>query len=122
MKYELIIKEIESGEVVCDHKCDCIVGAVAGLEGDEIFANTISQMQAQIVVYFGALAAAKESCIHLEDSLYESFKDFVGEDVPKEIFDGFVEKIREKGKAEVEAVTISVDEEAIKAMKERAEQ
>lgn len=120
MKYELIIKEAESGEVVCRKECDCIVGAVAGLDGDEVVVNTISQMKAQVAVCFGALVAAQDACDDLEISLYESFKKFVGEDVPKEKFDEFVEKLRSKGKVEV--VTLSVDEEAIKAMKERAEQ
>ena len=118
MKYELIIKEIESGEVVCRKECDCIVGAVAGLEGDEIVASEISQMKAQVAVCFGALAAAQDACGDLEKSLYESFKEFVGEDVPKEEFDTFVEKLRQKGR--IDEVSISVDEEAIKAMKERA--
>lgn len=118
MKYELIIKEIESGEVVCLKKCDCIVGAVAGREGDEIVASTISKTKAQVAVCFGTLAAAQDACGDLEESLYKSFKEFVGEDAPKEEFDTLLEMLRKKG--EVDSMTISVDEEAIKAMKERA--
>lgn len=30
MKFQLIIKDIESGEFICDRKCDCILGGFAG--------------------------------------------------------------------------------------------
>ena len=114
MKYELIIKEIESGEVVCRKECDCVVGAVAGIDGEEVVASTISHVEATVLACFGALAAAQDACDNLEDHLYEDFKEFLKVDAPKGLFREFIESLREKGK--VDSVTISVDEDALRAV------
>lgn len=114
MKYELIIKEIKSGEVVCRKECDCVVGAVAGVDGEEVVASTISHVEAKVLACFGALTAAQDACDNLEDHLYEDFKEFLKVDVPKGLFKEFIERLREKGK--VNEVTISVDEDAVKAI------
>lgn len=114
MKYELIIKEIESGEVVCREECDCVVGAVAGVDGEEVVASTISHVEAKVLACFGALAAAQDACDNLEDHLYEDFKEFLKVDAPKGLFREFIESLREKGTTS--SVTISVDEDAVKAI------
>lgn len=114
MKYELIIKEIKSGEVVCRKECDCVVGAVAGVDGEEVVASTISHVEAKVLACFGALAAAQDACDNLEDHLYEGFKEFLKVNAPKGLFKEFIESLREKGK--VNEVTISVDEDAVKAI------
>lgn len=114
MKYELIIKEIKSGEVVCRKECDCILGAVAGIEGEEVVARTISRVDAQIVACLGVLAAARDTCDNLESHLYENFKEFSVMEVPENFFKEFIDKLHKKGT--VNEVTISVDEEALKAV------
>ena len=119
MKYELIIKEIESGEVVCRKECDCVVGAVAGIDGEEIVASVISHVETRVVACFGALAAAQDACDNLENALYENFKEYMKVDAPKGLFREFIESLREKGK--VDSMTISVDEDAIKEMAGREE-
>ena len=114
MKYELIIKEIDSGEVVCRKECDCVVGAVAGIDGEEIVASAISHVETSVVACFGALAAAQDACDNLENALYENFKEYLKVDAPKGLFREFIESLREKGK--VDSVTISVDEDALRAV------
>ena len=116
MKYELIIKELKSGEVVCRKECDCIVGAVAGIDGEEIVASAISHVETRVVACFGALAAAQDACDNLENALYEHFKEYLEVDAPKGLFREFIESLREKGT--VDSVTISADEDAIEAMAE----
>lgn len=114
MKYELIIKEIKSGEIVCRKECDCVVGAVAGIDGEEIVASAISHVETRVVACFGALAAAQDACDNLENALYENFKEYLKVDAPKWLFREFIESLREKGK--VDSVTISVDEDAVRAI------
>lgn len=114
MKYELIIKEIESGEVVCRKECDCVVGAVAGVDGEEAVASMISHVDAKELACVGALAAAQDACDNLENHLYEAFKEFLKVDAPKELFREFIEGLREK--RTTSSVTISVDEDAVKAI------
>lgn len=114
MKYELIIKEIESGEVVCRKECDCVVGAVAGIDGEEIVASVISHVETRVVACFGVLAAAQDACDNLENALYENFKEYLKVDAPKGLFREFIESLREKGT--VDSTTISVDKEALMAV------
>ena len=114
MTYELIIKEIGSGEVVCRRKCDCVIGAIAGADGENITANTINFVQAPVAACLTGLAAAQDACDNIEKYLYEDFNEFVGGNASTELFKEFLEHLREKGKAN--RVTISVDEDAIKTM------
>lgn len=122
MKYELIIKEIESGEVVCRKECDCAVGAVAYEKDGELNADTISRVYGKVITSFGALAAARNTIEKFEKFLYEDFKKTLGIDLPIKEFEDFTEAFQSKFTAEeeIDGVTISVDEEAIKAIKERA--
>lgn len=97
MKYEITVKIIDSGEVVLRKECDCIVGAVSGIDGDEIVASTIGYVNAPIAACLGALAAAQDACDDLENNLYEDFKEYVSANAPKGMFREFIESIREKG-------------------------
>lgn len=97
MKYELIIKETNGGEVVCRKECDCICGAISGIDGEEVVASTVNYGNAAIVALFTVLAAAQDACDHLEDQLHDSFKSFVGTDAPIGLFREFIDAIKNKG-------------------------
>ena len=97
MKYELIIKDIESGEVVSRNECDCVCGAVSGIDGEDIVANTVSVGSSLVAAHFAVLAAAQDACDHLENTLYEEFKKLYNGDAPKGLFNEFIETIRSKG-------------------------
>ena len=100
MKYELIIKDIKSGEVVQREECDCVIGAFAGIDGEDIIAKTLHQTEATIAACFGVLAAAQDACDDLENDLYEEFKKLMGSDAPKGMFNEFIERLREAGTIE----------------------
>ena len=102
MKYELIIKDIKSGEVVQREECDCVIGAFAGIDGEDIIAKTLHQTDAPIAACFGVLAAAQDACDDLENNLYEEFKKLMGSNAPKGMFNEFIEKLREAGSFERE--------------------
>ena len=114
MKYELIIKEIDSGEVVCHKKCDCVLGAVAATNGDEVTAGAISFVNAPVYAILAGLAAATDTIVNLKQHLYEDFNKTLGVELSKKEFDEFIESLREKGEAD--SVTISVDEDALRAV------
>lgn len=100
MKYELMIKEIDSGEVVCHKKCDCILGAVASVHGDEVAAGAISFVNAPVFAIIGGLAAATDTICHLKEHLYEDFTKTLGVEMSKKEFEEFINKLADTGGTE----------------------
>ena len=100
MKYELIIKEIDSGEVVCHKKCDCILGAVAAANGDEATANAINFVTAPVLTIFVGLAAVTDAIGDIKQHLYEEFNKTLGVEVSKKSFDEFIDALANKGVTE----------------------
>ena len=100
MKYELIIKEIDSGEVVCHKKCDCVLGAVAATNGDEVTAGAISFVNAPVYAILGGLAAATDTIVNLKQHLYEDFNKTLGVELSKKEFDEFIDALANKGVTE----------------------
>jgi hypothetical protein len=100
MKYELIIKEIDSGEVVCHKKCDCVLGAVAATNGDEVTAGAISFVNAPVYTILGGLAAATDTIVNLKQHLYEDFNKTLGVELSKKEFDEFIDALANKGVTE----------------------
>lgn len=97
MKYELIIKETNGGEVVYRKECDCICGAISGIDGEEVVASAVNCGNASTVALFTVLAAAQDARDHLEDQLQDSFKEFIGTEAPVGLFRELIEAIRSKG-------------------------
>jgi len=107
MKYELIIKEIATDNTVFKKECDCVCGAVAGIDGEDVVASTLSTGEGTIAAHFACLAATQDACDKLENDLYEEFKTFYKQETPVGLFKEFIEAIRSKG------VTIDVEGEGI---------
>ena len=97
MKYQITIKDLETEEIVFNEECDCICGAISGIDGEEVVASTVNYGNAAIVALFTVLAAAQDACDHLEDQLHDSFKSFVGTDAPIGLFREFIDAIKSKG-------------------------
>ena len=110
MKFQIIVKDIESGEVICDKKCDCILGAFAGNETESaISAGVMSYTRGTIAVSINAIDLAEEAADRLKKLICEDFKRNCEADITYEELSDFVKKV---------SARISVDEDAIKAMAE----
>ncbi len=113
MKYELIIKEIDSGEVVCRKECDCVIGAVAGTHGDEASANAVSFVAAPVFAVLGGLAAATDTIVNLKQHLYEDFNKTMGVELSKKEFDEFIDALAKKGVTEEDSFEVENSSEEV---------
>ncbi len=96
MKYELIIKEIESGEVVRRAEGDCIIGAIASMDDEEIKASSLNYCDGKIGSGLGVIAAAQDVIDEFKQLLFEDFKETCGEDVSIEMLDNLI-KVMARG-------------------------
>lgn len=106
MKYELIVKEIESGEVVCRRECDCIIGAVASGCGEEINANAVTHLSAPVVTILGGLAAATGTIAEVKQVLYEDFCKTFETGISEEDFNEFIDALSRNGFTKDEGETV----------------
>lgn len=90
MKYEIIIKDIESGEVIRRAEGDCILGAIASMDDENIVASAINHVSAQIGACLGAVAAAQDVVDEFKKSIYEDFKETFGEIVSPELMESLI--------------------------------
>lgn len=111
MKFQLIIRDIESGEVICDKKCDCILGAFAGnVTESAISAGVMSYSHGTVSAAINAIDAAEEAVDRMKKVICEDFKKKCEAEIPYEELSDFVKKVSSR---------ISVDEDAIKEMAEK---
>ncbi len=88
MKYQITIKDLESGEVVLCEKCDAIIGGLA--HGDtesagQVAARSFSITHSTIAVSLGAISATKEAVQKLENDVKNDFFSSLFDNVLKEI-------------------------------------
>lgn len=108
MKYELIIKEIKSGEIVCRKECDCVVGAVAGnITESSIAAGSFNYISGPVATAMSAIRGVEDAVDNVKKIIVEDFKKTTGDDITYEELAGFVEEI---------SVRISANEEALRAV------
>ncbi len=108
MRYELIIKEIESGEVVCRKECNCVVGAVAGnITESSIAAGSFNYISGPVATAMSAIRGVEDAVDNVKKIIVEDFKKTTGDDITYEEFAGFVEEI---------SVRISANEDALRAV------
>ena len=114
MNLEVIIKDINNGEEILHTECDCIVGALAGVLGEEqIAVHGIRFVKGKVFSVISAIREAERAVEDYKRKICEDFEKTCGASIN---FDELTKV------AETFTMRAEVDEEAIKAMKERAEQ
>ena len=105
MKYELIIKEIESGEVVSQRECDTVIGATAGKIADGAIAvGSLSLHSGEVIVAMSAISGAENSVEHMKTVICDDFKKNCEAEISYDELASFVEKASARIEANTDAI------------------